>query len=243
MRTHLCTTFVDLKNVFDTMNRKGPQRIMKKFGCLERFMHMLRRLNDAMMASVTDNGAISEAFRVTNGVKQICVLAPNLLALVFSAMLMDAYRDDKAGLRIDYRTDGHLLSSRRMQALTRLFTTTIPHLLLADDCAFNNRTEVGMQRSMDLFVSGCAHSGPAINTKKTGITRQQPSTAEYSIPRIRINGSELKLQLPGQQNFSLYQNQRRSGPPDLQSQLRLRPATELRVESPRPPTEHQTEDV
>nr|VZI30079.1 unnamed protein product [Spirometra erinaceieuropaei] len=239
MRTHLYTTFVDLRNVFDTMNRKGPRRIIKKFGGLEGFMHILRQLNAAIMTRVTDNGVVSEAFGINNEVKQVCVLAPNLFIL----MLMDAYRDDKPGLRINYRTDGQLLSIRRMQALTRLLTTTIPHLLLSDDCAFNNTTEVGMQRSMDLFASGCVHLGPTMNTNKTGITHQQPSTAEYSIPCIRVNGSELKLQQPEQQNFSLYQNQGRSGLPDLQSQPRLRPSTELRVDSSQPPTEHQTEDV
>ncbi|VDL96610.1 unnamed protein product [Schistocephalus solidus] len=34
--------------------------------------------------------------------------------LMFSAMLMDAYRDEQPGIRIAYRTDGHLLNSRRM---------------------------------------------------------------------------------------------------------------------------------
>ncbi|VDM00392.1 unnamed protein product [Schistocephalus solidus] len=67
---------------------------------------------------------VSEAFGVTNGVKQGCVLAPNLFSLMFSAMLMDAYRDEPPWIRITYRTDGHLLNSRRMQAPTRVSTTT-----------------------------------------------------------------------------------------------------------------------
>ncbi|VDL88985.1 unnamed protein product [Schistocephalus solidus] len=58
---------------------------MQKFGCPERFAHMGRQLHDG-----TDNGAVSEAFAVTNGVKQGCVLAPALVSLMFSAMLMDA---------------------------------------------------------------------------------------------------------------------------------------------------------
>nr|VZI25412.1 unnamed protein product [Spirometra erinaceieuropaei] len=87
---------------------------MQKFGCLERFTQMVRQLHDGMMARVTDNGAVSEAFAVTNGVKQGSVLAPTLFSLIFSAMLMDAYRDERPGIRIAYRTDGHLLNQRRM---------------------------------------------------------------------------------------------------------------------------------
>ncbi|BHF68743.1 hypothetical protein SprV_0301178400 [Sparganum proliferum] len=95
MRTHLYSTFVDLTNAFDTVNREGLWKIMQKFGCPERFIEMVRQLHDGMMARVTDNGAVSEAFAVTNGVKQGCVLAPTLFSLMFSAMLMDAYRDER----------------------------------------------------------------------------------------------------------------------------------------------------
>ncbi|BHF85824.1 hypothetical protein SprV_1002899700 [Sparganum proliferum] len=95
LRTHLYPTFVDLTKVFDTVNREGLWKIMQKFGCPERFIQMVRQLHDGMVARVTDNGAVSEAFAVTNGVKQGCVLAPTLFSLMFSAMLMDAYRDER----------------------------------------------------------------------------------------------------------------------------------------------------
>ncbi|VDM05195.1 unnamed protein product [Schistocephalus solidus] len=55
---------------------------------------MVRQLHDGMTARVTDNGTVSEAFAVTNGVKQGCVLVPTLFSLMFSAMLMIAYRDE-----------------------------------------------------------------------------------------------------------------------------------------------------
>ncbi|VDL81089.1 unnamed protein product [Schistocephalus solidus] len=75
--------------------------------------------------------------RMTNGVKQGCVLAPTLFILMFSAMLMDACRAEQPGIRMTYRTDGHLLNSQRMQAPTRVSTTIVHELLLADDCALN----------------------------------------------------------------------------------------------------------
>ncbi|VDL97797.1 unnamed protein product [Schistocephalus solidus] len=109
MRTHLYATFVDLTKA----NRDGPWKVMQKFGSPERFTHMVIQLHDGMMARVTENGAVSEAFAVINEVKQGCVLAPTLFSLMLSAMLMDAYRDERPGIRIAYRTDRHLPSSRR----------------------------------------------------------------------------------------------------------------------------------
>ncbi|BHF70614.1 hypothetical protein SprV_0301366700 [Sparganum proliferum] len=130
---------------------------MQKFGCPERFIQMVRQLHDGMMARVTDNGAVSEASAVTNGVKQGCVLAPTLLSLMFSAMLMDAYRDKRPpGIRIAYRTDGQLLNQRRMHFQSRVSTTTVHELLFSDDCALNTTSEEEMQRSMDLFSAAAA---------------------------------------------------------------------------------------
>ncbi|VDL86925.1 unnamed protein product [Schistocephalus solidus] len=113
MRTHLYTTFIDLSKAFDTVNHDGLWKVMQKYGCPEWFTHMVRQLHDGLTARVTDNGTVSEAFAGTNGVKQGCVLVPNLFSLMFSAMLMEAYRDEQPGIRIAYRTDGHLLNSRR----------------------------------------------------------------------------------------------------------------------------------
>ncbi|BHF59554.1 hypothetical protein SprV_0100251400 [Sparganum proliferum] len=87
---------------------------MQECGFPEHFTQIVRQLHDDMMARVTDNGAVSEAFAVTNGVKQGCVLAHTLFSLMFTAMLMDAYHDERPEIRIAYRTGGHLLNHRRV---------------------------------------------------------------------------------------------------------------------------------
>nr|VZI42020.1 unnamed protein product [Spirometra erinaceieuropaei] len=195
MRTHLYSTFVDLTKAFDTVNREGLWKIMQKFGCPERFTQMVRQLHDGMMARVTDNGAVSEAFAVTNGVKQGCVLAPTLFSLMFSAMLMDAYRDERPGIRIAYRTDGRLLNQRRMNFQSRVSTATVHELLFADDCALNTTSETEMQRSMDLFSAACENFGLVINTQKTVVMHQPPpnSATTPDAPQINVNGTQLQV--------------------------------------------------
>ncbi|VDL91741.1 unnamed protein product [Schistocephalus solidus] len=93
---------------------------------------MVRQLHEAMMVRVTDNGTLSEAFTVTNTVKQGCTLVPTLLSLMFSVMLFDTNHDKQPGFRIDYRTDGHLLNSQRMQATTHVSTGRVHDLLFTD---------------------------------------------------------------------------------------------------------------
>ncbi|BHF65550.1 hypothetical protein SprV_0200856300 [Sparganum proliferum] len=195
MRTHLYSTFVDLTKAFDTVNREGLWKIMQKFGCPERFIEMERQLHNGMMARVTDNGAVSEAFAVTNGVKQGCVLAPTLFSLMYSAMLMDAYRDERPGIRIAYRTDGHLLNQRRMHFQSRVSTTTVHELLFADDCALNTTSKEEMQRSMDLFSAAFENFGLVINTQKTVVMHQPPpnSAIPPNAPQISVNGAQLQV--------------------------------------------------
>ena len=66
----LYMTFVDLNKAFDTVSRGELWKIMAKFGCLPRFIAMVRQFHDGMQARVQNDGEFSEPFEVTNGVKQ-----------------------------------------------------------------------------------------------------------------------------------------------------------------------------
>ncbi|VDL90658.1 unnamed protein product [Schistocephalus solidus] len=112
---------------------------------------MVRQLHYDMMARITDIGKVSEAFAVTNSVKQGCVLSPTYFKLMFSVMLMDAYLDERSGSRINYRTDGHLLNSRRMQTPMRVSTTSVHDMVVADNCALNIHIEV-LERTKTLSI-------------------------------------------------------------------------------------------
>ncbi|BHF66235.1 hypothetical protein SprV_0200925100 [Sparganum proliferum] len=169
-----------MTKAFDPGNRDRPWEIMLKLGCPERFTQIVRQLHDGMMARVRDNRAVSEAFAVTNGVKKGCVLAPTLLSLMFSGMLVDAYCDERLGIRIAYRTDGHLLNHRWMHFQSRVSTTTVHELLFADDCVLNATSEEDMQRSMDLFSAACENFDLIINTEKTVVMHQPPPDTAHN---------------------------------------------------------------
>ena len=144
------------------------------------------------MARVQDNGETSEAFPVTNGVKQGCVLAPTLFSIMFSAMLSDAFRDANLGISLTYRTDGSIFNIRRLQAKTKVSETTINELLFADDCALNANSETSMQESVDKFANACDNFGLTISTKKTEVLHQPAPGKPYHEPSIQVNGERLK---------------------------------------------------
>nr|VZI26547.1 unnamed protein product [Spirometra erinaceieuropaei] len=148
-----------------------------------------------MITRVTDNGAVSEAFTVTKGVKQGCVLAPTLFSLMFSVMLMDVYRDERPLIPSAYRTDGYITDQRRMHFQSRVPTTHVHELLFAEDCALNTLSEEEMQRSMGLFSAACENFGLVINMQKTVVMHKPPpnSATPPNAPQISVNGTQMQV--------------------------------------------------
>nr|VZI43364.1 unnamed protein product [Spirometra erinaceieuropaei] len=231
MRTHLYSTFVDLTKAFDTVNREGLWKIMQKFGCPERFTQMVRQLHDGMMARVTDNGAVSEAFAVTNGVEQGCVLAPTLFSLMFSAMLMDAYRDERPGIRIAYRTDACIHSHRARTPLRR--RQRPEHHLRSGDA-----TEHGpiLRRLRELWA-GYQHTEDGGDAPTATQLSHSPQRAANQREWDSF-ASGRELPVPGQDALPQQQDRRRSRQQDLENQSSLRSPPKHSLESPRTQTQH-----
>nr|VZI40905.1 unnamed protein product [Spirometra erinaceieuropaei] len=130
---------------------------------------------------------------MTDGLKQGFVLAPILFNLMFSAMLMDAYRDERPEIRIVYRMDGHLFNNRRLHFQSRVSTATVHELLFVEYRALNTTSKEHMQNGMNLFVAVCDNFGPIINTKKTMVMHQPPPNTVHNEPQVSVNGNQLQV--------------------------------------------------
>ena len=189
----LLMTFVDLTKAFDTVSREGLWKIMKKFGCPDKFTSIVRQFHEGMMAKVLDNGEESEPFPVTNGVKQGCVLAPTLFSMMFSAMLTDAFNaEEDGGIPLRYRVDGELFKLSRLRAEKKVSKAYVRDMLFADDCALAAQTHSDMQDLVDNFSRACDNFGLTISVKKTEVLFQPKPGNPYSKPSIQVNGQELK---------------------------------------------------
>nr|VZI19445.1 unnamed protein product [Spirometra erinaceieuropaei] len=182
VRTHLHSTLRDLMKAFDTTNHAGLWKIMQEFGFPARFTQMMCQLHNGMTARVRENGAVTEAFVVTNGVKQGCVLASTLFSLMFSAMLMEAHHDERSGIRVAFRRGGHLLNKRRMHSQSCVSTTPVRALLFDDDYALNATSEEDMKKSMNLLAAARGNFGLLINMALTAIVHRPPPEVTFVAP-------------------------------------------------------------
>lgn len=95
--------FIDLTKAFDTVHRPTLWKVLRKVGCPEKIINIVRILHDGMRASVLVDGEYTQDFEVKTGVKKGCVLAPTLFSVFLTAVLHLAREDMLAGIRLRYR--------------------------------------------------------------------------------------------------------------------------------------------
>lgn len=78
----LYAAFIDLTKAFDTVSRDGLWRILVRLGCPPKLLQILQQLHKGQMGQVKHKGELSDPFPIENGVKQGCVLAPTLFAIL-----------------------------------------------------------------------------------------------------------------------------------------------------------------
>ena len=155
--------------------------ILRKFVCPPTFIAIVRQFHTGMCAQVVMAGSQSSSFLVEVGVKQDCVLAPNIFNLLLVAITLVSHRDLQSSdcVGIVYRLDGGLFSLRRLQAKTKTSSAIISAIQCADDAAFPSHTADGLQRSLDVMSETYLRAGLVINT-----TKQKSLVQHHLIPQL-----------------------------------------------------------
>ncbi|BHF61684.1 hypothetical protein SprV_0100465900 [Sparganum proliferum] len=128
-----------------------------------------------MTTRVTDNGAISEAFAVTNGVKQGRVLAPSL-----SIMIMDV---GESASSIGRSTNSSISGRCIFSHVHPLFPSVN---CSSSTTARSRHFSGGHERSMNLFVAPCDNFGLVINTEKMVVIHPNSPIVDYNAPTINL---------------------------------------------------------
>ena len=79
--------FIDFIKVFDIVSREELCLVLKKFGCTQNVINLIKTLCNGMQANVVQGNEVLDQFAVTNCLKQGCVLASTLLSLCLTALL------------------------------------------------------------------------------------------------------------------------------------------------------------
>lgn len=188
----LYVVFVDFTKAFDSVYRPSLWKVLRKFGCPEGYVDIIRQFHEGMRASVIVGTEETDTFAVNHGVKQGCVLAPTLFGLYLAAVLLSIEQDALHGVYIRTRHDGNLFNLRRLRAYTKTRDVCIRELLYADDSAFVADDPVIMQTVIDAFSSAATSFGLSINIRKTETLCQLPPGSIDAQTPVSIDGQHLK---------------------------------------------------
>ena len=192
--TPLYMVFIDLTKAFDTVPRSALWTVLEKLGVPPKMRNVIRSLHEGMKAQVVHCGKVSDAFKVDNGTKQGCVLAPILFALYFAVMLKTALDNQNFGVPVCFRTTGGLFNIRRFTAKTKTSLENICDLLFADDCALVSHSVSELQTIVDSFSKACKTFGLTISVKKTEVVHQSaPNSTEDHPCSIKVDNKLLKV--------------------------------------------------
>lgn len=78
----LFVVFVDLAKAFDTVSQTTLWKVLSKLGVPGKMPHIIISFHEGIKAFVSSGSEQSDAFFVSNGTKQGCVLAPLLFSLL-----------------------------------------------------------------------------------------------------------------------------------------------------------------
>jgi len=83
----LYNNFIDFKQAFGSVWQKGLWQVLRNYGIPEELVVLLENLYSKSLSAVRVDGELTEKFRVTVGVRQVCNLSPYLFNLLLESMM------------------------------------------------------------------------------------------------------------------------------------------------------------
>ena len=127
--------------------------LFKILNCPPKLKILIECFHNNMLGTVEQDGNVSKAFKILNGVRQGCVLAPTLFGIFFSLLLKQAYGTAEKGIYLNTRADGKLFNPSCLKAKIKVKTSIIRDMLFADDAAVAALSPSQLQSSMDCFAN------------------------------------------------------------------------------------------
>ena len=161
----LYANFIDFEKAFDSIHRDSLWKILRHYGIPSKLVNIIKMLYSDFRSRVICNTVLTDAFRVTTGVKQGCILSPFLFILGIDWVLKQVTSDGRRGIRWT-------------------LTSVLEDLDYADDIALLAHRHQDMQAKTNALATTAGSLGLKINSKKTRHFRMNSRTNES----IMVNG-------------------------------------------------------
>ena len=97
--TSLYMVFIDFEKAFDSIDRNTLWKILRHYGVPEKIIKMIQVFYVGFQANVLHEGDMTEAFEMTTGVRQGCLLSPLLFLVALDWEARQAFGDNNTGIQ------------------------------------------------------------------------------------------------------------------------------------------------
>ena len=178
--------FIDLQKAYDSVDRSLLWKVLARYGVPAKLISIIRQFHDGMRTCVRlDSGETSEWIDVEQGLRQGCVIAPDLFNIFFVAVLtvaFDRFSIDKAVLDVFVRVvaRGDLTKDAAKRVLWAM--------LYANDAGIASQSQASLEKMMTVIVEVCAAFGLIVSEEKTVTMHMRPPTMKAEAVAVEAAG-------------------------------------------------------
>jgi hypothetical protein len=147
----LYVAFMDFRKCYDTINRSILWSVLLKSGIQGKMIRALKGIYSSVQSCVLCNGGLSEYFQCLQGLKQGCILSPEIFSLLINDLALEILAKARHGVSLG-------------AAEIDLFL-----LMFADDLTLLATTIVGLQNQLNALSTAAVRLGLTINLDKSKI--------------------------------------------------------------------------
>ena len=147
----LYVAFVDFRKAFDSVNRNILWHTLRKAGVNGKLYRALRGIYDSVLMCVRDKGQYSEYFNCKRGLKQGCLLSPQMFAFFINELGLEMAKNGRHGIQL-------------IPGAIEIFM-----MLFADDIILLSCTAVGLQNQLNVLKREADRLQLTVNLDKTNI--------------------------------------------------------------------------
>ena len=149
--TKLFVAFVDFRKAFDSVDRNALWDVLRRGGVNGKLYRALKGIYSSVLACVRVNGAYSNSFKCPRGVKQGCLISPQLFSFFINELAIEVAQKGRHGIQL-------------IAGATELFL-----LLFADDVILLSGTVNGLQNQLNCLKLEADRLALEVNLDKTNI--------------------------------------------------------------------------
>ena len=165
--------FIDFEKAFDSVHQESLWKILESYGIPDKIIEIIKSLYDDAESCVKINESENTIwFKIKTGVRQGCILSPLLFVIAIDWVLKQAIKDERLGIKLNYKHD-------------------IEDLDFADDIVLTSDNIDNMQNKTNKIDEISKTIGLKINAKKTNIMVINPDSFTDNVD-IKVNNKSLE---------------------------------------------------